>query len=336
MTPIVPPSPLTLRPTELEQCPGPHGGLGGVPEHNPVRELERQDGVVDESKSVTPPPSSSSRRRKPSQKAHGLRVSDKKNLIPSQMPAVADRLINSDVVSYLLSNCRLVYGRWVSYLDQQPCGPDGTVETSIVAALHRVQGLLEDKRTSRLLLRFACLQLTWEIDAYKTVAATDRIQGKAKRSPGQRDSTIAIDLYLAMKQRVSKKVRRDLSTHCRTRRRWFALAGRSPFLIFFFPAIADTLVYVAIRLPLSETHGFERQNNSITESTLKALVHLIEQKHPGLVQVLNEVGAYTGLFSSGITPTRPCAEDFVLRIHQLFSSIRQTISLESDTTVAGI
>ena len=330
MTPIMSPSPLSTPSSELEEGP-----LDGATEHNRVRLSNGQDVVEDESSSMTTPSASSSRCRQPSQELHGLQLSKKQNLTPIEISVAADRLINPEVVSYFLSHCDSIYDCWISYLARQPRRIDVTIESSVVAAIQRVNELREDKHSSRLLLRFAYLQLTWEIEAYKTVAATDRIEGRSKRSRGQRDSTIALDLYLAAEQRISKKARNAVTTDCRSGRRWAALVGRSPLLIFVFPEAADTIVYVAPPFPVVPDSQLRRQNGSMTESTLQALIHLIEQNHPGLVRVLNEIGALAGLFSTGITPIRPCIEDFVVRTHQLFSSLPQIIPAESDTIMAG-
>ena len=46
---------------------------------------------------------------------------------------------------------------------------------------------------------FTYIHLAGVIDAYKAVAATDRIQGKVSQSVRQRDASVAIDMYLKAK-----------------------------------------------------------------------------------------------------------------------------------------
>lgn len=120
-----------------------------------------------------------------------------------------------------------------------------------MAAFDTVQNLLDGNRICRLLLRFAYFQLTWVVDAYKAVVAKERVQNKACRPVGKGDATVAINLYLEAKRKVSGVAlrRSRLLGHCRTGRRWAALAGRAPLLILVFPHIADTIVYVLSHLP---------------------------------------------------------------------------------------
>jgi hypothetical protein len=119
-----------------------------------------------------------------------------------------------------------------------------SIETSVMATLDTVLDLLEGNRVCRLLSRFAYIQLAWLIDAYKAAAATDRVQGKVRRRVGQRDVSVAIDLYLQAKRKVSGETlkRRQILGYYRTGRRWRVLAGRAPISVFIFPRIADTIV----------------------------------------------------------------------------------------------
>ena len=177
MTRIMAPSLLTLPPPEVEQYPGRHSGPDGVPEKDLVLEAERRDSIVEKTKLISPPRTSLPRRGKTSQKAHGLRVSDKKNLTSTEIPVVADRLISQDAISYFLCHCHSFYEYWMPCFAQQPLGCSNDIETSVVAAFDRVHDLLKNRRTSGLLLRFAYIQLTRVIDDYKAVEATDRTQG---------------------------------------------------------------------------------------------------------------------------------------------------------------
>ena len=229
---------------EVEQHPGRHAGPDGVSEQDLVLEAERRDSIVDEMKPIAPPRTLLPRRGKTSQKVHGLRVSDKKNLTLTEIPIVADRLISQDAVSSFLCHCPSFYEYWMPCSAQQPLSCNKDIETSVVAAFDRVHDLLKDRRNSGLLLRFAYIHLTWVIEAYKTVAATYRIEGKVSRNVGHGDATVAIDLYLDMKRRSSgEEIKRSqVSANCRTGRRWVTLTGRSPLLAFVFSPIADTIV----------------------------------------------------------------------------------------------
>ena len=192
-------------------------------------------------------------------------------------------------------------------------------------------------RVCRLLSRFAYIQLAWLIDAYKAAAATDRVRRKVRRRVGQRGASVAIDLYLQTKRKVSGETlkRRQILGYYRTGRRWRVLASRAPISVLIFLQIADTIVYVFLHPPLVETHGFERQNNSITGSTLRALAARIEQNRPELIGALMEVGEYTCLAASSTAQTMPRLEDVVANMYQVLGSVFQTIPQDLSNTISS-
>ena len=189
-------------------------------------------------------PAPDSRSRRPT-KAAGLRVSDKKDLMPAQVTVVARLLISKDSISYFRDNCRLIYEGWMTFTAGS-LADNNNSEQSLIAAMDIVQGLMKGNRIRRLLLRFAYMHLARTILDCKTVAATDRIQGNTYRSVGIRDATVAIDMYLKAKQDVSGEPlkRSTLLGYYRAGRRWADLAGSSPLLVFIFPQMAETIVYV--------------------------------------------------------------------------------------------
>jgi hypothetical protein len=210
----------------------------------PIPQVEGQD-ILEEN--TTPPlkPAPASQSGRPT-RVRGLRVSDKKDLIPAQVTVVAGLLISKDSISYFRNNCRLIYKGWMSFSAEPLADNNNNVEQSLIAALDIVQGLLKGSRIRRLLLRFAYMHLARTIVDYKTVAATDRTRGSTYRSVGKRDATVAIDMYLKAKQDVSRETlkRSTLLGYYRAGKRWTDLAGSSPLLVFVLPQIADTVVYV--------------------------------------------------------------------------------------------
>ncbi|KAL2419250.1 hypothetical protein ABEF95_001819 [Exophiala dermatitidis] len=223
-----------------------------IPPSSPSEILQRelcgseQRKSIDKEIEVTASPLvPSTRRRKCSQRPRGLRLNDKKNLKPAAMPVVADLLVSADGMSYFLSHCRAIYESWMPSTSDS-LDHSSSIETRVVAALDRVQDLLNGNRVCRLLLRFAYLQLAWSIDAYMDVAADDRVLRRVRRKVGHRDATVAIDLYLETKRKVSgQEVKRSrLLGYCRTGRRWAVLAGGAPLFVLIFPQMADTIMYV--------------------------------------------------------------------------------------------
>jgi hypothetical protein len=153
-------------------------------------------------------------------------------------------------VVYFLNNCRLIYESLIPSIVQQPLVyNNNSIEESVIAAFDTVQNLVNGKHIHRLLLRFAYIHLVRVIDMYRAAAAKDRVEGQVgqvSRGVGQRDSTVAIDMYLAAKKKDSKGglSRTKLLDYCRRGKRWSFLAGPSPISVFVFSPAADTIVYV--------------------------------------------------------------------------------------------
>ena len=206
----------------------------------PTPQVEGRDGL-EENTTLPLKPALASRSGRAT-KVGGLRVSNKKDLIPAQVIVVAGLLISKDSISYFRDNCRLIYEGWMSF-SAEPLADNNNVKQSLIATLDIVQGLLKGSRIRRLLLRFACMQLARTIVDYKTVAATDRIRGSTYRSVGRRDATVAIDMYLKAKQDISGETlkRSTLLGYCRAGRRWADLAGSSPLLVFVVTSASHDL-----------------------------------------------------------------------------------------------
>jgi hypothetical protein len=228
----------------------------GPSQHIPIQsyiwgDTEGQDSIV---KGAGPPRSTSSPRKTARTIDTGrLRLSDKKDLGPSEISVVAQRLIKNDSVIYFLNNCRLIYENLIPSLVQQPLvSQNNSIKESVIAAFDTIQGLVNGKEIHRLLLRFAYIHLVRVIDIYRAAAAKDRVEGQLSRGVGQRDITVAIDMYLAAKKKVSRSSlsRTKLLDYCRRGKRWSFLAGPSPISVFVFSRAADTIVYVP---PFSST-----------------------------------------------------------------------------------
>lgn len=78
--------------------------------------------------------------------------------------------------------------------------------------------------------------------------------------------------------------------------------------------------YVLLYLSLVETHEFQRQNNSITESSIRALAARIKQNHPELTRTLMGLGKYTGLTSAHTVRNIPQLEDVVAKTYHVLGS----------------
>jgi hypothetical protein len=133
--------------------------------------------------------------------------------------------------------------------------------------------------------------------------------------------------------------RNRLLGYCRTGRRLEVLAGRAPLLVFIFSQVADTIVYVLLSPLLVETHDSQRQNNSITESSIRALAARIEQNHPELTRTLMGLGEYAGLTSAHTVRNIPQLEDVVAETYHLLgpalTDITTAVSTRPRETSSG-
>jgi len=80
---------------------------------------------------------------------------------------------------------------------------NNSIEQSVIAAFDKVRDLSTSKNIGRLMLRFAYIHLRRVIDAYRAVAAKERIERQVGRKVGQSDASIAIDMYLEAKRGCS-------------------------------------------------------------------------------------------------------------------------------------
>jgi hypothetical protein len=79
---------------------------------------------------------------------------------------------------------------------QQPLSCSSSIEEYVIAAFNMVQHLVNGQEIHRLILRFVYIHLVQVIEVYKATAAKDRVEGQVNRGVGQRDISVAIDMYL--------------------------------------------------------------------------------------------------------------------------------------------
>ncbi len=129
---------------------------------------------------------------------------------------------------------------------QQPLSRPSSIEEHVIAAFDMVQHLVNGQEVHRLILRFVYIHLVQVIEAYKATATKDRVEGQVSREAGQRDISVAINMYLKAKEKMSQEKfsRQKLLDYSRRGKRWSCLAGPSPISVFLFPRAADTIVYV--------------------------------------------------------------------------------------------
>jgi len=233
------------------------------PAQDPTSDFQKDinfDQLKEDQATCSPPRPPHRRRRTQSNKTGVLRISDKRNLTPSQIPIVANLLVSRNAICDFLRDRHQICENLKPFSVSLSGICSNNLEKSVVTAFETIRDLLSGNRVCRLLSRFASIRLISLIDAYKAVAATDRTQCDGSRGRGRGDATVAIDLYLQAKRKTADKMleRGRILGYCRTGRRWKTLAGRAPILVFMFPNIAETIVYVwshFLRLSLTGLTG---------------------------------------------------------------------------------
>ena len=177
-----------------------------------------------------------------------LRISDKKDLLRSNICSVVQKLVSTGATKYVLNNYGSLYEGWIPSFLNEPLVCNNATEDPLISAFDKVHNLVEGGKLQRLMLRCAYIQLGRVIDAHKATAATDRLQGHTRRRVGQRDSSVAIDTYLLLKERCSAQAlpKKTLLEYSRKGRRWTLLGGIAPLSVLVFSSAAETIMYVLL------------------------------------------------------------------------------------------
>jgi hypothetical protein len=149
---------MSSRPLPFLDSPVPTSELTQIlplrPSEFPERDLsggEQRKCFDEEIEPMASLPISSAPRRRNSRAAPGLRLSDKRNLPRAAIPAVADLLVRPNAISCFLSHCRSVYESWLPSFASDSLEDNYSINTRVIAALDRVQDLLDGNRICRLL-----------------------------------------------------------------------------------------------------------------------------------------------------------------------------------------
>jgi hypothetical protein len=151
-------------------------------------------------------------------------MSIKKDLIPGQIYSVASNPVEDNILAYFLENRQVIFAAWTSL---SPTMALTSVDESVGAAFDTVYSLIRSKDRKRLNLRFAYVHLNSAINALDTI-------GEVAYS----------DIYLNAKNNLSDISSDQLTEYVCRGERWSALAGMSPFLLWVYSRLAETIVYV--------------------------------------------------------------------------------------------
>jgi hypothetical protein len=175
-----------------------------------------------------------------------LRISDKKDLLPSDICLVVQKLVSTTTTKYFLNNYMSIYEGGIPSFLNGPLVYNNATKDPLITTFDKVHNLFEGGKSQRLMLRIAYIQLVRVIDAHKATTTTDWLKGHTRRPVGQRDSSVAIDTYLLLKGSCPAQApsRTTLHEYCRKGRRLALLGREAPLSVLVFSSTAEIVMYV--------------------------------------------------------------------------------------------
>ena len=117
--------------------------------------------------------------------------------------------------------------------------------------LHQIDDFISANHTRSKLQRIGFAGLAIILEDIKVRISADRRRGRFTSKRGQRDASLALNLYQAAQGQSlhPQRVRRQLNARLARCRRWLALSNNCPLLLTVFGDFADEIMYVIIRVP---------------------------------------------------------------------------------------
>jgi hypothetical protein len=171
------------------------------------------------------------------------RLKIKQDLTPEEIGSVASSLITDESIPFFLNNHDHICDVWVFFLSTRATAQ--SAEDAVVAAfdvLYHIIGVGD----SRLLLRFAYVQLADAIDFLVNAVSMEQRTGRVR--PGCRDESVYIDVYLTAKGKPlnDKKLRDKLTGRKRIGVCLHQLISLSPLLLAVYSDDAESIVCVIL------------------------------------------------------------------------------------------
>ncbi|KAM5347527.1 hypothetical protein ACJZ2D_017211 [Fusarium nematophilum] len=163
----------------------------------------------------------------------------------SRVEQLSKSLVRTDAIPVFASNIEKVYEFWV-LLQLGAAVPSNVAEakSSVVAAFHFLDSIINDGNHPRQLSRLGHVALTSMLDRLKGAIGASRRQGRLKSRSGHRNASIAMDLYLDAQGAISNRAqaKKQLNRRLQISRRWTELAGGCPLLLVIYSDAADRLI----------------------------------------------------------------------------------------------
>lgn len=153
-------------------------------------------------------------------------------------------LIRPDAKVFFLRSCENIYLAWTSlqqstmFASDIPC-----TDTQVTSALSHLDAIITDRGNSRILRRFAYIQLSRTLTSLYELISNDREYVPARPRKRQVHS-VAVDIYL--RAQTGKSRRSELLRRMSLGKRWSDLAGPSPLLVATYSDDAEQAVYGSV------------------------------------------------------------------------------------------
>jgi hypothetical protein len=167
------------------------------------------------------------------------------DLTSNEIQLVAQTLIRSNALQFFQDHLTLIQEAWIS-INKIISADYNDTRGSIIAAFELINSLISNRDSAPLKIRFAYIQLSRAINAFKESKVLERRLRRVHRKVGYSDTSVAIDVYLDFKGLPLniKRIRRRLTEHLRIGRRWCKLVGPSPLLLPVFITAAEKIMYI--------------------------------------------------------------------------------------------
>ena len=163
----------------------------------------------------------------------------------SNIISAAHTPVTPDYLVVLVRHCEAVWTQWVQLLqitNLSGChkSSDPRVNTALRALDEAISG-----REGKLISRLAFVHLIDVFEKLERLIGRDRERGLLHRKAGYRNSSVAMDIYMASQpvqtNTIKAVTRRELHERKRIGRRWRDLAGPSPLLLLLYSENAEYL-----------------------------------------------------------------------------------------------
>lgn len=201
---------------------------------------------------------------------------------------LARYLIRHDTKSFFADRCEIIIKSWLLLL-QKTTLPSNIrcTDERVSAAFHFLDDVITSGDEAYLSARLAYARLPGVLASLTDIVAIERRNRDILLSIGQRDTSIAIDIYVNTQRtaRDKRAARRHVSRRVRAGKRWAALAGTSPLLLVAYSDAAERIMYVSPCSSFWRCLTSHSANFSIPIRTLNALsIELSRVSPPELVE----------------------------------------------------